>query len=70
MQKGYSSNPSSGPPRAKAKPAHYSQRAVVEREHALSACNEVIAGVHEKLACRYAAVATQLSSGKREPPAT
>jgi hypothetical protein len=67
MQKGYSNDPCSGLPRANANAAYYSQRAAIEREHAIRASNEVVADVHEKLACRYAAVATQLSSGTAAP---
>jgi hypothetical protein len=67
MKKGYSNDPCSGLPRASANAAYYYGRAEIEREHAISASNEVMASVHQKLACRYAALATQLSSGTGAP---
>lgn len=63
MRKGYSNDPRAGIGGLIADAAYYSERATTEREHAINASNEVIAAVHEKLACRYAAIATQLSSG-------
>jgi hypothetical protein len=38
--------------------ASFARRAVTEREHAISAPNEVVASVHEIMAGRYAAMAT------------
>jgi hypothetical protein len=69
MHKGYSNDPRSDAPRGVANAAYYSQRAAFERAHAVSASNEVVASVHEKLACRYAAVATELSARSDAPHA-
>ena len=39
--------------------AYYAKRAAIEREHARSAANEVVAVVHRNLACKYAALAVE-----------
>ena len=62
MQKGYSNDPRTEVPRGSANAAYYARRAEVEREQAVNSTNEVVAAVHEKLACRYAALATELSA--------
>jgi hypothetical protein len=41
--------------------AYYAKRAVIERQHASGAANEVVAIVHRNLACRYAALAAECS---------
>lgn len=62
MQKGYSNDPRTQVPRGSANAAYFARRAQVEREQAINSTNEVVAAVHEKLACRYAALATELSA--------
>jgi hypothetical protein len=69
MQKGYSNDPRTDVPPGVANSAYYAERAAFEREHAVSASNEVVASVREKLACRYAAMATQLAPGTSVPNA-
>lgn len=45
--------------------AYYAERAAVERQHAISAANEVVAIVHRNLACRYAAIAAERAKAGR-----
>ena len=47
--------------------AYFAQRAATEREQAIGAVNEVVASVHETLACRYAALAAARAKSHDAP---